>query len=263
MGHFFVDESIQTRGGFIVVAIVHFKEDPAPAIDVAIAAVGLTPGQSELHSSARLAGNQQLQSLRAGIYGVLSDLENVGRIAVVVVPESERPRLGNHVIDGVKKVILANGMSGIRQHLHLDRGIPFESGRREIQSVCDSLGVVVHLEQDSRLVRGIQVADLVAHTAGIMLLDSLGLVTKTTRVGPEAGYAPDTEMELGFEMWASLRWHFFSSAEGVAIETDDDIQRAMHVGTEDHALLIASCCPRELHEAAHSRFGSKYRGCIH
>jgi hypothetical protein len=63
------------------------------------------------------------------------------------------------------------------------------------------------LEVDSIKVKGIQLADLVAHTFATMLLEQLGLVDKKVKAGENSGYDPDLEIELGFELWASIRYN--------------------------------------------------------
>lgn len=257
MSCFFVDESIQTRGGFILAALVHAEEDLSPTVNGALLAAGLTPGVDEFRSSAYLAEHPHLQSLRDGMYAALLQTA----IAVVVAPENDRGRLGNHVLDGLAKVILANSLQDALESACFDQNIQFAARQSSIAAFSSRFGVTVELEQDSRQRAGLQVADLVAHTAGIMLLDSLGLVTKTVRVGEESGYPSDTEMKLGFEMWASLRWHFFSGQP--LASADEDPVRGTTVPTEDYALFVAASCPAQLADAARSRFGTMYRGCIH
>jgi Protein of unknown function (DUF3800) len=257
MSRFFVDESIQVRGGFIVAALVYAQEDLSPVVHEALRAAGLSPGVDEFHSGARRAGQPHLQVLREAMHAAVERV----KIAVVVVPADDRPRLGNHILDGLAKIIEANGLQGTLTSICFDENIPFTARNPTVAAFSSRFGVTVELEQDSRNHAGLQVADLVAHTVGIMLLDSLGLVTKIVRVGEEAGYSPDTEMELGFEMWASLRWHFFSG-EALA-RIDEDIAQAMTVPTEDYALFVAPTCPVPIAEAARARFGLMYRGCIH
>jgi hypothetical protein len=125
----------------------------------------------------------------------------------------------------------------------------------ELDRYCD-----VRSEQDSRVVKGIQLADLVAHTASTMLLETLGVVKKLVRAGPDSGYDEDLELELGFELWASLRYQFFHA--GSAEKQGERYQGAlMEVGT--NGLYISQSCSPELRAAAVERFGQCYLGCIH
>lgn len=123
------------------------------------------------------------------------------------------------------------------------------------------MGVRLHTEQDSQVVAGLQLADLVAHTTGIMLLDSLGLIRKRIKMGEESGYPEESDMELGFALWASLRYQFFLGES--LYPGDDDFVYTATIKTEDTALHIASCSPSRLREAALSRFEAMHLGCIY
>jgi hypothetical protein len=118
-----------------------------------------------------------------------------------------------------------------------------------------------YFEQDSRIVCGLQLADLVAHTCSIMLLESLGLVTKTVKAGENSGYDPDLDIELGFELWASLRYNFFSKPAPHPDTWRD--QSDYRVEVKGVGLYVSDSCPELLKEKALDRFGEMYLGCIH
>jgi hypothetical protein len=115
-------------------------------------------------------------------------------------------------------------------------------------------------EQDSRETKGLQLADLVAHTAGLMLLDSLGLLKKVVKAGDNSGYDPDTEIQLGFEMWASLRYHFFFAGP---VPEQDEVYKGALTKVGSNGLFIAPSCDDKLRAAAIDRFHECYLGCIH
>ena len=117
-----------------------------------------------------------------------------------------------------------------------------------------------HLEQNSLQIKGIQLADLAAHLASIQLKDALGLVTKMVKAGENSGYDPDMDVELGFEMWATLRYTFFN--KGSTIYTDDPIVDAT-VKVEPYGLFISDYCDSNLTKTARTKFGDVYLGCIH
>jgi len=95
----------------------------------------------------------------------------------------------------------------------------------------------------------------------IMLLGTLGLVTKKVKAGPNSGYDPDLDIELGFELWASVRYWFFC-CDLKKSDGDDTMEEAM-VDVSSRGLYIASSCSKELRGAAEARFGKMYLGCIH
>ena len=120
-----------------------------------------------------------------------------------------------------------------------------------------------NFEEDSKLQLGIQLADLAAHTCGTMMKDSLGLISKSLPAGENSGYDPDLPIELGFLMFASLRYSFLGEySDGLNWETDDYIKlRTIH--TERYGLVIDPDLNDAQWLAAENRFGSIYLGCIH
>jgi len=107
-------------------------------------------------------------------------------------------------------------------------------------------------------VPGIQVADLIAHTCGTMLLDGLGKINKIVSV-PNSRYDDDVEINLGFEMWAGIRYAFLSVCNGAYIDDEDFAV----VRVEPNGLYIDPSASLEVAVAARKRFGSMYLGCIH
>ena len=116
---------------------------------------------------------------------------------------------------GLEKIIRANKLTASGHHVYFDQGIivgPDLAGKfgRRVGVQCEVL-----LNQDSRSVGGVQVADLAAHSMGVMLLESLGYLKKTVKAGENSGYDPDLDIELGFELWASLRYAFFKAPQPI------------------------------------------------
>ena len=105
-----------------------------------------------LFSAAFTAGDTLTHSIRMLV------LKDLGKVDVAV-------RAENHEADG--------------RHAYFDQGI-FRNTAAAIH-LAERLGLAdycdIHAEQDSRLVYGLQLADLVAHTCATMLLETLGLVT--------------------------------------------------------------------------------------
>ena len=91
-----------------------------------------------------------------------------------------------------------------------------------------------------------------------MLLDALGKINKTVNVA-YSGYDDDVEIDLGFEMWAGIRYAFLSVGNGADID-DEDFAVVL---VEPHGLYIDPSASPEVSAAARKRFGSMYLGCIH
>ncbi|MNL47559.1 hypothetical protein D3C87_1703530 [compost metagenome] len=88
----------------------------------------------------------------------------------------------------------------------------------------------------------------------------MGLVDKKVKCGPYSGYDPDSEMELGFEMFATIRYVFFNKGTTVV---SDDIIKMSTVQVEPYGLFISELCHKELKDLVRDHFGEVYLGCIH
>lgn len=255
--HVYFDESIHLRGGFILGAYV-IGSDADAAVSRALSNCGLQPTVDEFKSSARMSERPEQVCLRSELLRVLQSY----RVGVLVIPFEERESLGQEALLGLDQIRRANDIfKGRRVVASFDRGV-FRSadqcrdlsGRLKVDS-CEILA-----EQDSRFTKGIQLADLVAHTAATMLLEKLGLVTKRVKAGENSGYLPDTEFKLGFELWTSIRWQFLHG--GPVAGHEEDVAYPL-VRVRGYGLRIAESCPQSLRQAAESRFAECYLGCIH
>ena len=143
-----------------------------------------------------------------------------------------------------------------------DEGL-FRSERaiyEQTQSDNDFAECNFFFEQDSKEILGIQLADLAAHTCSIMLLDQLGHISKKVilRVPGDEIY-DGVEVELGFEMWASIRYAFLS-------QNKKDCGDGMDIATVEvypWGLLVDELVNQTVFDAAMIRFGEIYLGCIH
>jgi hypothetical protein len=259
VGHFYFDETIQERGGFIIGAFVYSPNDVTPAVYSAIEQVGLRPGVDEFKSGARMDRNPKQAELRGRLIEILGKI----RVGLVVVPATERSLLGHHALLGLRKILSANGLAQKPHSVFLDQGIIVDKGT--CKELLGEPGVLceVHQSQDSKLIGGIQLADLTAHLLGGMLLESLGLMSKLVRAGENSGYDPDLEIELGFELWATLRYQFFKAPQPNPGAVPDDPIGDLIFDVENYGLHISDGCSQTLKEAALQRFGTCYLGCIH
>lgn len=259
MGYFYFDETIQERGGFIIGAFVYAPNDMTPAVYSALNHVGLRPGFDEFKSGSRMDWNPNQAKLRDQLSNILMHTS----VGVVVLPVSERASLGREAMDGLQKILRTNGLDQQPHKVFLDEGITIDSHTQ--QSFLEGVGALceLHSSQDSKLIGGIQLADLVAHSLGGMLLEQLGLIAKKVRAGAGSGYDPDLEIEIGFELWASLRYQFFKALQPKPGPIPDDPIGEIIFDVENYGLHISEKCSPSLRDAALQRFGDCYLGCIH
>lgn len=144
----------------------------------------------------------------------------------------------------------------------MDQGLfSSEKAAQHFLNELDIKEAQLFAEQDSKQIRGIQLADLVAHMASIQLKSSMGLITKMVKAGSNSGYDPDEEMELSFEMFGTLRYCLFNEGNNKPQTGDQFIDVVMAVSNA--GLFISESCSEDLAGYARGTFGSIYLGCIH
>lgn len=257
MAYLYFDETIRERGGFILGALVVAERDLSPIVAEEWKRLGLDSESDEYKSSDPKAGND----LGAAQRGVMATLLHKSKLGLTVAPVADRRRLGEHCTQLTMQLIDTGGIPTDEHLVYLDQSIPVEKDdlwrlrERRIFAVPDS---------DSRKIGGIQVADHAAHALGGMLLEEMGFLKKRVRAGEGSGYHPDEMLELGFELWASLRYALIGRneyIEGRSPPPNDSANPYFRV--DGVGLYIPSTCSSELAEHARARFGVNYLGCIH
>lgn len=259
MRYFYFDESIHPRGGFIIGAFVYSEDDVTEDVFQALAEVGLVPRQDEFKSRTPMAEDSRQRVLRDKLKMLLQGT-NVG---LVVLPIDSRARLGSEALQGLGKILSAN-FQGMQKHcVYFDQGIEIDNSNVLIRLFEQKQDCEVFAEQDSRIIGGLQLADLAAHCLSIMLLEALGIISKTIKAGEESGYDPDVDISIGFELWATLRYCFFKDQGPTIEELESNPVDSLMFDTGAYALYISPYCSAELRTAAEARFSTVYLGCIH
>lgn len=258
MGQFYIDDSVHDEAGFIIGACVYSNIDVNQKIVEKIKSCGLDPDKFEYKSNANYSKKPESAKIREQLKELLFD---TCRLGIVIIPRANRDQLGFECIKAVKQFIDCNEKIQRPISIYMDQGM-FKSKDKAAQLIAsiDFLNCEFYLEQNSLHTRGIQLADLAAHISSIQLKDAFGLVTKTVKAGDNSGYDPDLDIELGFEMWATIRYTFFN--EGSKLYTGDPIADST-LRVEPYGLYISDLCGKKLANIARSKFSEVYLGCIH
>jgi len=257
LSYLYFDESIRSNGGFIVGALVVAEEDLTPEIHAKWTALGLDPKEDEYKSSATKAGNDLSQQQRTYVRSRLQRL----KLGLTIGPLSSRGELGVHCANLVMQLLDTGKLEDDAHTLLVDDNIKIRPHDRK--RLFDA-GIDCHTNVDSRIEAGIQIADHAAHALGGMLLEELGLVTKQVCAGESSGYDPDELLNLGFELWAGLRYALIGNneyIEGLSPPPEDPANPFFKV--DGYGLYLAPDCPEDLAASARKRFGVNYLGCIH
>jgi len=137
--------------------------------------------------------------------------------------------------------------------IYIDEGIISNNEIRNVSKV-DSINIC-----RSHEVNGIQLADLVAALCGVRLREEISEYPKMLTYGNESGFDPPIEAELGYELWASLRYSMLKHPE----PKGDEMPDMASFETEGYGLFVSPCCSDELSRKARKLFGEVYLGCIH
>jgi hypothetical protein len=258
VGFFYFDESIRERGGFILGAFIYSKTDLSLAVSDALAAAGLQPRKDEYKSRFLDADMPERTVLRNHLYTLLEKV----KVGATIVPATQPRSVGDEALLALTKILVANSLADTSHRAFFDEGITF--GRAGIENFRKRFPACqINEAQDSRLVGGIQAADLAAHTMGTMLLEEQGLVSKQIKAGEYSGYLPEMELPLGFKLWSILRYSFFMSPQPEGDNNPPESIPEPLFNVEDYGLYVAPSCSPELRDAAIQRFGKSYLGCIH
>ena len=259
MGFLFFDDSKHDKKGFSLGVFVHTESDPSTAVNQALQDCDLQPGIDEFKSSSFMSRNPAQAELREKLRGII---KRSCRLGVVVVPCSSN--LGDQALLLLQKMLGHPDLDRRQHEVYFDEGL-FKSagqGRKAASALSLPEGCTLKLEQDSKQIAGIQLADLAAHTCAQMLKESLGLPHKTLKAGDSSGYDPDLDIGIGFSLWADIRYKFLSKEPPPPDEWgEDDLQPTASV--LPYGLYISPTCGEQLRQRATDRFGSMYLGCIH
>jgi hypothetical protein len=257
MGYFYIDDSVHDKAGFVLGACIYSPNDLKDEIDRVITKNGFDPQTYEFKSSANFSKQPDNAKVREAFKGILLNC----KLGIVIIPREKRELLGVECIKALHAFIDKNLDPQENIELFFDQGL-FQS-KKEANDQVDLLGLKnchFNIEQDSKVVKGIQLADLAAHTASICLKNQMGLINKKVKAGPNSGYDEDLEIELGFEMWANLRYTFFNEGEK---EAQDDPIKDATLKVEPYGLYVSQYCNQELSSKAKEAFAEVYLGCIH
>ncbi len=258
MGFFFLDDSNHSEAGFCLSSFVFSLSDPQTDIERLLTKHGLVPGQDEYKSSIRM-------DRAAANHAIREDLKEYLRANCKVgVAISPNPADLHEDAALLLQKMLTHPDVGSGNHLvFTDQGIfPTPKERAVIMPIPGADMCTFHFEQDSKRVCGIQLADLSAHICAIMVKDALGLVTKMVKAGENSGYDPNSDMELGFEMFATIRYAFLGVFAPYVEDAPSGFLQPM-LSISDHGLQISSKLNAKIRSAAEGRIGSLYLGCIH
>lgn len=274
--HCYVDESVQTKSGFVASAFVFTETGFEQEVEHALRTAGLDPRVEEFKSSARMDSNTAMRAAREAL---LALARSRTRIAVFLGPY-DRQTIGKHCLQALQSVLLRNGLTPSSLDVHFDEDI--FSSEAEAQRLLRLFHFLsdarVHPMEDSRLVRGIQLADVVAHSFGQIVKAEISGEGKVVEIGgSNTGYPEGTTASLGWTLLMSLRYALFTrpmaydgekydvASDPVVLDpvNDDPANYGQHPILIGWGVQTAPESSAELRYAVERSLGRIWLGCIH
>jgi len=257
--YIYFDESKYSKENFIFGSFVFCHENPDGFITKILETHGFNSDISEFKSSVHFGLNPKMLGVRDELKNYFHDNCHFG---IVFLEHDELENLGFIALRALKQFLNENIISNNNQ-IFFDEGI-----FRTIVSATSFVREIgleqnqFYFEQDSKQIKGIQLADLSSHCLTTMLRESLGDLNKQVKCGENSGYDPDTEFEIGFDVWASIRYSFLREPDKKHFESES-IEANFTYNVEPFGLFISENCNNLLAEKVRETFGKVYLGCIH
>lgn len=272
----FVDESVHDASGFVVTAFVFADATLEERVSRILIRAGLVPGTDELKSSSRMDSDPRMQAARDH---VLTLANTTTKVAVFVGPYN-RASIGKDCLQALQSVLVRNGLSAVPLDVYFDEGIFVStSDAQRLQPYFRALtSVQIHHSENSRLVLGIQVADVLAHSfAQIVKAQLTGRDKEVDIGGPKTGYPEGTKAPLAWSLLMNLRYALFtrpiaSAQKDYRVETDPVVLDPLHDDQVTYGqnpvllgwgIQVAPEAGAELRVAVEKAFGRIWLGCIH
>lgn len=254
-GYFYFDDSVHDDTEFVLGAFVFFNKDVCSDVAGILSKFGFDPSTDEYKSRLNMSNCPQMVKVRRAIGRYI---HSNGQVGIIIVPWIERKKLGEYALSAFSKILDQNNL-GKNHRVYFDEGT-FRSKQTAL-SLSEKLpfpdGIQFNFEQDSKKVRGIQVADYAAHNCALQLKAKITGVEKYVKAGKSSGYDAGLDIELSFELFANLRYAMFHDGKPLGDEPPD-LMTVMATG-----YYIAESCNDKVKDAANKLFKTVYLGCIH
>lgn len=257
MAFLYMDDSKHDQYAFSLGAFVISDTDLSEPLKAIYTRHGYDIERFEYKSSALMYRDIRRRDLRSSLQNFL-----VRNCQVALCISSNGESLGSASLELLKHTLQHPMLVKGNHQVFFDEGL-FRS-RAKAHALVDEahLGGTCHFhfEQDSKSVLGIQLADLAAHCCSTMLLHQLGHYKKTVSLNmPRDEIYHGLCVDLGWELWAKLRYCFLSQNKPEPWDEDN----FAFVDVYPWGLHVDETVDPPIRLAAMKQFGEIYLGCIH
>lgn len=272
----YVDDSIHDNFDFIALAFVFSDIDLDDYVQSALKAANLDPASAEYKSGVRMDRNPAMQIARDGLIRVVRNHVKVG---LVIAQRHHDASLGRQCMQALQSILIRNGISPKDLRVHVDEGI-FTS-RAQAAQIAQKFIFLSEISlfpcEKSHVCRGIQVADLVAHTLSQVVRDGVSESPRLIDAGGAANGYEEGEMLLLSDLliagfgYSMLRrsmvlegQEFDPATDPIILALDED---ATSYGLYPEALgwgvQVSQQVPDVVRNAVFKMLGRIWLGCMH
>lgn len=272
----YVDDSIHDSLGFIALAFIFSNFDLDEVVQSALRLSGFDPSCEEYKSGVRMDGNSAMQAARSALTKVIREHAQVG---IVFAVRNHDVPLGRQCLQALQSILIRNGISPKGLRVHIDQGI-FSSCRQafDIQSKFQFLSSISLFPcEKSHECRGIQIADLVAHSLSQVVREGITGDPKAVYVGgPNSGYESDVMLPLSDFILAGFCYsilrrrliqegsEFDPATDPLIFELDEDTTSyGLNPEILGWGVQVSQKAPDAVRYAVSKMLGRIWLGCMH
>lgn len=245
----FVDDSKHAKSEFICLAYVFSSDNMVEIINETFNKYKVSENY-EYKSSSIKSKETNDKNIREDLIDVI---RNNCQISLAFFPYSNDGLSKAEVKEATISILDANNFNDV--NFYYDESIIYNDfGYERIKSM--------NVKSNSITEKGIQLADIIAHIASVMLKCETGELKK---IVPCDDPVYSGSVELEFELWAKIRYSFLIKDNKYTIDdvNDFDVMRSATFETAPNGLWFSKNLKASIIEAIENRFGSMYLGCIH
>lgn len=252
MGYWYFDDSYYDNKdelSFALGAFVFCEEDINKRICNILEEEGLNPRTDEIKSSTFFK-EEKRKKLQQARDKCINLCQSLCKIALVITPYKDKKELINHAMICFSKIVEENKLNESHD-IFFDQSLVTKEQEKSINSHYNKTlpTVKLHYECDSKKIRGIQVADIIAHNFAKLIKIELGILdTKDLSCDEE-------KITLEFFLSNLTRYCYFLNEN-----YQTTIENPMY---SNSGLYIASNLNDQLKKAVNKHFKTIYLGCIH
>lgn len=246
-------------------SFVFAAEDLNPVVSSALASAGLDPEREEFKSGVRMKGDTRMGVVRQKLIHIINVHTGV---AIVFAPHPHRVPLGKQCLRGLQSVLIRNGIRPEGLTVHIDHGIfPSRAKAERLIGLFRFLKpATFRPDEASHICRGIQLADLLAHTFALIIRGAI-TASKLTKA---------RDSNLSQSLLASIRYRILARrtvSEEQAFDPatdplvlgpeDDPAEYALHPEVFGWGVQVAPEAPDALRGAVRGMLDRVWLGCMH